>query len=287
MIRPEFWSSIKISKISQGARLTFIGIWSFADDFGVILGNVNQIQSSVFPWDDDITREIVASYLRELREGGFLHEINYEGKPYFIVNDWKNQQKVDKPSKRCWIKGGHKEIAEILAKKPIMEDSRNTRETFPTLSKINLDEREQEQEQEEEREEERERVKDQKTNFPVQAFPNEGDSNFFGDFEMFRGWSEMSMRLQNAKFKIQSFWEHWEALEWKDTNQKRISLKQKAMYEFQNFEKTGKSAYFGDGPKQDYQSRLKANREELQRDIENGGPFKDEPTITPHLRIQV
>jgi hypothetical protein len=145
---------------------------------------------------------------------------------------------------------------------------------------------------EERREEERKEekiVKDQKATLPkiqTQIPMPKGDTDFSGDFEMFRGFAEMSMRLQNAKFKIQSFWDHWESLDWKDTNGKRISLRQKANYAFQNFEKEGKSAYFGDGPKKDFQSRLKADREELQRDLQNGGPFQDEPIQTPHLRIQ-
>ena len=133
---------------------------------------------------------------------------------------------------------------------------------------------------------EEERVKEKSTLPQIQNRSFDGDNDFQNEFDMFEGFVQMSSRLQIAKFREKDFWEHWEAENWKDVNGKRISLKSKINYAYQDFQKTGKSAYFGEGPKQDYQSRLKSNREELQRDFENGGPFKDEVPITPRLRIQ-
>jgi len=264
MIRPEFWSSIKISKLSQGARLTFIGIWSFADDYGVILANVNQIHSNIFPWDSEITRETVESYLRELLEGGFLHEISYEGKPFYCVNEWRTQQKVDKPSKRCWIKGGHKEIAEIIEKTPITKHSRNTRETFPAVSKKNLDEREQEQEQEQERERVEPRV-------------FSGDEFYNGDFSGFEYAYSQNSNFVIAKFKIREFWDHWASMGWVDSNGKRIDLRQKCAWAFKDFKETGKSAYFGEERKMTVAER-QAHDKKVR---EEGGPFNEDIVILP------
>ena len=40
-IKPEFWEDEKIGKLPIPCRLFFIGCWNFADDFGVIKGNVH------------------------------------------------------------------------------------------------------------------------------------------------------------------------------------------------------------------------------------------------------
>jgi uncharacterized protein YdaU (DUF1376 family) len=114
---------------------------------------------------------------------------------------------------------------------------------------------------------------------PFTNQPYIGERDFDGDFEMFDLYAQGVAKYQIAKFKAQSFWEHWESLDWKDTNEKLIGLKMKLTYEFKNFEASGKSAYFGEGPKQDFQSRLRADREELQRDLEKGEKIQ-------HLRIQ-
>ena len=90
--------------------------------------------------------------------------------------------------------------------------------------------------------------KENHTLLKIQSF--EGDTDFQNEFDMFEGFVQMSARLQNSKFKAREFWEHWEAESWKDTNQKRISLKSKINYAFQDFQKTGKSAYFGEDPKE-------------------------------------
>lgn len=108
---------------------------------------------------------------------------------------------------------------------------------------------------------------------------SEGDSDFFGDYEMFCCHFEMNGNFQSAKFRAKAFWDHWKTLEWKDSNDVRVGLKRKAVYEFQNFEKFGRSAYFGEGPKQNLQDKITARQNNVQENIDNGGPFKDEESI--------
>ena len=50
-IKPKFWDDIKIGRLSRDARLLYIGLWSFSDDIGVVIGDSIWLKSKVFPYD--------------------------------------------------------------------------------------------------------------------------------------------------------------------------------------------------------------------------------------------
>lgn len=140
IIKPEFWSSIKISKLSLEARLVFVGIWNHCDDYGVILHNEGQIASMLFPWDDDNHRDTIASALRELREALYLHSFTYNGKPFLIVDDWSRHQKVDRPSKRRWIDNeSQEEFLNSLKNNNNEKHSQDIRATLASVSQQTRD----------------------------------------------------------------------------------------------------------------------------------------------------
>lgn len=51
-IKPEFWVDEKIVELSFPARLLFIGMWNFADDFGRMVYSPKKIKMQVFPSDE-------------------------------------------------------------------------------------------------------------------------------------------------------------------------------------------------------------------------------------------
>jgi len=51
-IKPEFWDDEKLSLVSRDARLTFIGMWTFSDDYGVVKGASVWLKSKIFPYDN-------------------------------------------------------------------------------------------------------------------------------------------------------------------------------------------------------------------------------------------
>ena len=42
IIKPEFWADAKIGRLSFGARLLYIAMWNFADDYGIISASPRQ-----------------------------------------------------------------------------------------------------------------------------------------------------------------------------------------------------------------------------------------------------
>ena len=87
MISPEFWSDEKIFELSMTARLLYIGIWNFANDYGVIKSNPKRIKALVFP-SDNID---ISVHLKELTE---LELIKYfDSDNYIYIPNWDKYQK--------------------------------------------------------------------------------------------------------------------------------------------------------------------------------------------------
>lgn len=100
MIKPEFWSDSKIGKLSLGARLLFIGIWNFADDYGVISASPRRLLGEVFENDETVSLADVSGWTEELVASGRLVRFEADEKEWLYVRRWREHQKVDSPSQR-------------------------------------------------------------------------------------------------------------------------------------------------------------------------------------------
>ena len=103
MIKPEYWTSKTISKLSFLARLLFIGLWNFSDDYGVLLYNTRKILGDVFPNDLDVNEKKVAELLQEIISFKLLTPVTHKETDYLIVSSWKEHQTVPNPNKRRWL----------------------------------------------------------------------------------------------------------------------------------------------------------------------------------------
>ena len=100
MIKPEAFSDAKLSSVSRDARYTFIGMWVFSDDFGVVKGNVRWLISQVYEEDETVTQELMQAWLSELVDKQFLIPFESDGKKYYHIRNWHKHQKVDHPSEK-------------------------------------------------------------------------------------------------------------------------------------------------------------------------------------------
>jgi len=70
-IKPQFWTSEQIADCSPNARLLFIGLWNFCDDYGVHPASPARLKMEVFPNDafskPDIRAMVSASPARSSR----------------------------------------------------------------------------------------------------------------------------------------------------------------------------------------------------------------------------
>jgi len=99
-IKPDFFTSETIARLSKATRLTFIGIWTHVDDNGVCVLNEMLITAALYPLDDPM--ESIADIredLRRLSGEGLVTLYRVAGKRYLFVNSWDEHQKISHPGK--------------------------------------------------------------------------------------------------------------------------------------------------------------------------------------------
>jgi len=96
MIRPEFWSDEKIAKLSDRAKLLFIGMWNFADDEGRIRYNPVYIRSCIFPYAD-ISAKIMQKIMIEVEGQNLINIYVVNGETYAEIKNFKKHQVINRP----------------------------------------------------------------------------------------------------------------------------------------------------------------------------------------------
>lgn len=97
-IKPEFWTDEKVVECSPTARLLFIGLWNFCDDYGSHQYSPKQIKMEIFPGDDFKTTKI-EEWLTELINARLIRTYVIDDKRYLRVCGWRHQ-KIEKPSRK-------------------------------------------------------------------------------------------------------------------------------------------------------------------------------------------
>ena len=97
-IKPEFPQSESMGRVSRDARLTFLELWTLADDEGRLRGNSRMLASLLFPYDDDAPG-LIDKWLGELEREGCVIRYQIEKDSYIQICNWLIHQKIDHPSK--------------------------------------------------------------------------------------------------------------------------------------------------------------------------------------------
>ncbi len=96
-IKPEFPQSESMGRVSRDARLTFVLLWTLADDAGRLRGNSRMLASLLFPYDDDAKGRI-DDWLLELEREHCVQRYTVEGDAYLQVTNWELHQRIDRPT---------------------------------------------------------------------------------------------------------------------------------------------------------------------------------------------
>ena len=97
-VKPEFWSSESVGRLTRDARLLFIAIWNLADDSGRLRGALPYLAGAAFPYDED-ARDLIGDWLDQLIGAGCVRRyVGPDGNVYLDVPKWKLHQRIDKPS---------------------------------------------------------------------------------------------------------------------------------------------------------------------------------------------
>lgn len=96
-IKPEFWVSESMGRLSRDARLIFVGLWSLADDHGRFRADPRLIAGQLLPYDPD-GAEVASRALASLRDEGCITLYEVDRSRYGLVTGWRTHQKIDRPS---------------------------------------------------------------------------------------------------------------------------------------------------------------------------------------------
>lgn len=124
-IKPQFFTSEQVADCSMTARLAFIGMWCFCDDYGIHPASSARLKMEVFP-ADSITKEEVGAAVEELKKSGLVEEYEVTGAKYWHVTGWEKHQKIDSKTGLYPLPNG--EIGTKI-RRTFTEHSRNIRRT--------------------------------------------------------------------------------------------------------------------------------------------------------------
>lgn len=98
MISPEIWESSSFSKLSDFAKLVFIGLFSNADDSGKGSADAGLLKSKLFPRDEKKRVTDITNALSEIARNMSINFYEVEGNNYYILTAWRKWQKIDRPT---------------------------------------------------------------------------------------------------------------------------------------------------------------------------------------------
>lgn len=141
-IKPEFFTSETLARVPKSARLTFIGLWTYADDNGVGLDNFRLIAAALYPLEEDVVQTLadVADELRTLEQVGVIQRYSAAGKRLFFVTSWDEHQKISHPAKPRYFRpapgpgnpaGPHPLITGTTSPETLRQPSGDSPETLP------------------------------------------------------------------------------------------------------------------------------------------------------------
>jgi hypothetical protein len=95
-VKPEFWISEKVGKLSRDARLVFIGLFNMADDEGRFRAATSMVAGALLPYDDDGSR-VVRHAMDELERRGLIRTYVVDDCSYGFITGFAEHQAIDRP----------------------------------------------------------------------------------------------------------------------------------------------------------------------------------------------
>lgn len=96
-VKPSFFSSLDTAALPIPTRLTFIGLWCYADDKGRGLDDARLIKAEVWPLDRSYTERKIARDLDTLARQGQVERYEAGGRQYFRIRSWGKHQHPNRP----------------------------------------------------------------------------------------------------------------------------------------------------------------------------------------------
>lgn len=91
-MKPEFFRSRSLAKLPREARMTYVGLWTEADDHGNGIADPRLLKGAIWPLDDDIEPLHVSAHIRMLAASTHIQLYTVGDETYFhIINFTRHQ----------------------------------------------------------------------------------------------------------------------------------------------------------------------------------------------------
>lgn len=97
-IKPEFFTSLTVASLPLEARLTFIGLWTHADDEGRCVDDTRLIRAALWPLDDRSFADVEKD-LQQLADASLIVRYTVGGKRFLVVSGWREHQRINRPTR--------------------------------------------------------------------------------------------------------------------------------------------------------------------------------------------
>lgn len=98
--KPEFFRSPDTAKASPEARLLYMAMWSWADDFGIGETNLYGLLGFAFPDEDELTVKDLQRLLKEVRGSYGVVFYEHHRRFFYAVPAWDEHQKTERRAAR-------------------------------------------------------------------------------------------------------------------------------------------------------------------------------------------
>lgn len=97
-IKPEFWDSPSTAKAGPWARLLFIAMWNWADDWGIGDGSFSRLRSFAFP-NDEVPVADFPRLVAEIHSAYGVVFFDHAGRRYYVIPSFDDHQRTEKRAK--------------------------------------------------------------------------------------------------------------------------------------------------------------------------------------------
>lgn len=99
-IKPEFFTSEKVAQLTDPAKITFIGLWTEADDYGVLQDNAKILKGHLWPLDDAKTAVDLSLHVQEMIDLELVRRFEADGNRWLHITGFGDNQTINRPSKK-------------------------------------------------------------------------------------------------------------------------------------------------------------------------------------------
>src|SRR3990167_4590447 len=96
MVYVKIWTSEQFGKLSDKAKLLYVGTITLADDDGRLRANPSYLRGQIFPYDDSLSATEVLRLRNEVENNGLFIVYSVDGFDYIEHPKWPEYQSIRK-----------------------------------------------------------------------------------------------------------------------------------------------------------------------------------------------